>query len=211
MVKKPIHGDDELRSKDDSRKMRYVAPRSDSGGSYNKEQPEESKLVGELRVKVNLTNGGDEVLVRRGLLAADKVRTYEASAVVDTGAVRSVLPLHVVQQLGLATVGKTRATYANDFSDLVDVTEMVGIVINTRRTTEEMLVLGSEVLIGQTVLESLDLFVDCVRRRVIGNPEHPDQPMIKIKTTLTNGSKPRARTLDSAFDLAACKTGIPFV
>ena len=177
MVKKPTHSEGELRSKNDSRKMHYVAPRSD----HNNESQEESKLVGEVRARVRLTNGGDEVLVRRGLLAADKVRSYEADAVVDTGAVRSVLPLHVVEQLGLATVGKTRATYANDLSELVDITEMVGIVINTRRTTEEMLVVGSEVLIGQTVLESLDLFVDCVRRRVIGNPAHPDQPMIKIK------------------------------
>ena len=66
----------------------------------------------------------------------------------------------------------------------VDVTEVVGIDINGRRTTEETLVLGSEVLIGQTVLESLDLQVDCTNHRVIGNPAHPDQPMIKIKGIL---------------------------
>src|SRR5678815_2298631 len=80
---------------------------------------------------------------------------------------------------------RDRATFANDVSELVDISEVVGILINTRRTTEEMFVLGSEVLIGQTVLESLDLFVDCLRGRVVGNPAHPDQPMIKIKTTLT--------------------------
>ena len=51
----------------------------------------------------------------------------------------------------------------------------------SRRTTEETLVLGSEVIIGQTVLESLDLFVDCLSRRVIPNPAHPDQPVVKIK------------------------------
>ena len=46
---------------------------------------------------------------------------------------------------------------------------------------EEMLVLGSEVLIGQTVLESVDLLVDYMTRRLIPNPEHPDQPVINIK------------------------------
>jgi len=137
--------------------------------------------MGEVRVKVKLTNAGDEVLVRRGLLAADNVRGYEADALVDTGAVKSVLPVHVVQQLGLATVGKTRARYANDSAEDVDITEMVGIDINGRRTTEETLVLGSEVLIGQTVLESLDLVVDCIARRLMPNPEHPDQPVINIK------------------------------
>ena len=136
---------------------------------------------GEVRVKVKLTNGGDEVLVRRGLLTADKVRAYEADALVDTGAVKSILPVQVVQQLGLAIVGKTRAGYANDSGEDVDITEMVGIEINGRRTTEEVLVLGSGVLIGQTVLESLDLLVDCVAHRLVPNPEHPDQPVINVR------------------------------
>ena len=138
--------------------------------------------MGEVRVKVKLTNAGDEILVRRGLLSADKIRSYEAEALVDTGAVRSVLPAYVVQLLGLAIVRKERATYANDATEEVDVSEVVGINLMSRRTTEEMLVLGSDVLIGQTVLESLDLHVDCMNQRVTGNPDHPDQPIIKIKT-----------------------------
>ena len=120
-------------------------------------------------------------MVRRGLLTADKIRSYEADGLVDTGAVRSALPLHVVQLLGLAIVGKARATYANDAAEDVDVSEVCGINLLGRRTTEEMLVLGSDVLIGQTVLESLDLQVDCMNQRVIGNPSHPDQPIVKIK------------------------------
>lgn len=138
-------------------------------------------LMGEVRVTVRLTNAIDEGLVRRGLLAADKVRAYEADALVDTGAVKSILPVQVVQQLGLAIVGKTRARYANDSGEDVDITEMVGIEINGRRTTEEALVLGSGVLIGQTVLESLDLLVDCVAHRLVPNPEHPDQPVINVR------------------------------
>lgn len=138
--------------------------------------------MGEVRVKVKLTNAGDEILVRRGLLTADKIRSYEAEALVDTGAVRSVLPAYVVRLLGLAIVRKERAIYANDAAEEVDVSEVVGINLLSRRTTEEMLVLGSDVLIGQTVLESLDLHVDCMNQRVTGNPDHPDQPIIKIKT-----------------------------
>ena len=141
------------------------------------------RLIGEVRVKVKLTNALDEGLVRRGLLTADQIRSYEADALVDTGAIRSVLPKHVAQKLGLATVRKTRATYANDQTEEVDVTEPVGIELMTRRTSEETLVLGSEVLIGQTVLESLDLLVDCANLRVVGNPAHPDQPIIKMKST----------------------------
>ncbi len=41
--------------------------------------------------------------------------------------------------------------------------------------------LGDEVLIGQTVLEKLDLFVDGQRQRLVPNPAHPDQPITKVK------------------------------
>lgn len=50
-----------------------------------------------------------------------------------------------------------------------------------RDTMEEALVLGDEVLIGQTVLEKLDLLADCARQRLVPNPAHPDQPVSKVK------------------------------
>jgi clan AA aspartic protease len=180
MEKITTSSEDQLRSQYDLRTIR-VAPRSDRTALSANDSHEGNTPLGEVRVKVKLTNGGDEVLVRRGLLTADKIRSYEADALVDTGAIRSVLPVHVVQLLGLAIVGKARATYANDAAEDVDVTEMVGITLLNRRITEETLVLGSEVLIGHTVLESLDLQVDCTNHRVIPNPAHPDQPVIKIK------------------------------
>jgi len=43
------------------------------------------------------------------------------------------------------------------------------------------MVLGDEVIIGQTVLEVIDMFVDCVNQKLIPNPAHPDQPVVKIK------------------------------
>src|SRR5882672_10782611 len=190
MEKKTTSSEDQLRSQSEVRTIR-VAARSDMAGLPANASHEGNALMGEVRVKVKLTNAGDEVLVRRGLLTADKIRSYESEAMVDTGAVRSVLPVHVVQLLGLAIVGKARATYANDAAEDVDVSEVVGISLLGRRTTEEMLVVGSEVLIGQTVLESLDLQVDCTNHRVIPNPAHPDQPVIKIKLNLVGRDMPR--------------------
>jgi clan AA aspartic protease len=181
MRKKTTSSEDELRSQHHLRTIRIAARGAGRPApSANHSQKGETPL-GEVRVKVKLTNAGDEVMVRRGLLSADQVRHYEADALVDTGAVRSVLPAHIVQRLGLAIVGKARAVYANDGTEEVEIAEVVGIDIDGRRTTEETLVLGSEVLIGQTVLESLDLHVDCTNQRVVGNPAHPDQPVIKIK------------------------------
>ena len=178
MKRKSPFSDDALHSDQSLRTIRIDRP--GTGTDAGKLRTREG-IVGEVRVKVRLTNAVDEAMVRRGLLAPDKVRSYDADALVDTGAVRSVLPRHVVQQLGLAIVRKERAVFANDAAEDVDVAEVIGININGRRTTEETLVLGSEVLIGQTVLESLDLQVDCHNRQVVPNPAHPDQPVIKIK------------------------------
>lgn len=181
MITKTTSGADGLPSQDHLRTIRIGARGSGRFVPPANDSKKVNTALGEVRVRVTLTNAVDEALARRGLLPAEKVRSYEANALVDTGAVRSVLPMHVVQHLGLAMVRKTRATYANDVTEDVHITEMVGFDLVNRRTTEEALVLGSEVLIGQTVLESLDLQVDCTNRRVIPNPAHPDQPVIKIK------------------------------
>ena len=137
--------------------------------------------MGEVRARVKLTNAIDEALARRGKLASDQIRVYEAQALVDTGAVRSVLPVQVVQQLGLRIRGQRVAEYADGRRDVVGVTEPLIIEMEHRDTLDEALVLGDEVLIGQTVLEKLDLVVDCVTQRLMPNPAHPDQPVSKVK------------------------------
>jgi clan AA aspartic protease len=137
--------------------------------------------MGEVRVKVWLTNAVDEALERSGQMESAKVRKYEADALVDTGAVRSVIPVDVVQKLGVQIRGQRVAEYADGRKDVVDVTGPVVVNILGRDTLEEALVLGDEVLIGQTVLEKLDLFVDPVNQRLIPNPAHPDQAVSKVK------------------------------
>lgn len=137
--------------------------------------------MGEVRVRVKLTNAVDEALVRRGQLGADQVRVYQAEALIDTGAVRCALPSFVVERLGLARVARYVAQYADGRLEEVDLTEGFVLEIMGRRTTEEALVLGDEVLIGQTALEKLDLVVDGQRQCLIPNPAHPDQPVSKVK------------------------------
>jgi len=137
--------------------------------------------VSEIRVKVTMTNSMDEALARRGQLPADKIRVYEADAMVDTGAVRSVIPAHVMERLGVQERARRVAEYADGRKESVAVTESIIISILGRDTLEEALVLGDEVLIGQTVLEKLDLLADCANRRLVPNPAHPDQPVSKVK------------------------------
>jgi len=137
--------------------------------------------MGEVRVKVTLSNASDEALARRGALQPDQVRRLEVDALVDTGAVGTVAPVFVVQQLGLLPYDRRVVELADGRQEPVEVTEPAVFRIDGRVTVEELLVLGDEVLIGQTVLEKMDLLVDPARHRVVPNPAHPDQPVTKIK------------------------------
>ena len=137
--------------------------------------------MGEVRVKVKLTNSYDESRRQRGEISKDEVRRYEADALVDTGAVSSVIPVNVMKILGLLSRGARVAEYADGRRDIVELTEPIIFDIIGRVTEEGAMVLGDEVIIGQTILEVLDLLVDCNNRKVIPNPAHPDQPVVKIK------------------------------
>jgi predicted aspartyl protease len=137
--------------------------------------------MGEIRVRVKLTNAVDTTLVYRKLMPFSAVRSYEATGMIDTGCVSLVLPSYVAEQLGLVRLFKQVAEYADGRKEEVDVTEAVLVEILGRRTSEEAMVLGDEVLIGQTIWEKMDFFVDCREQRLIPNPDHPDQPVMKIK------------------------------
>jgi clan AA aspartic protease len=137
--------------------------------------------MGEVRAKVKLTNAADMALVRRNMMKPDEVRSLEADALIDSGAVSLVVPSFVAEQLGLARPYKQVAEYADGRREEVDATEAVLVELMKRRTVEDALVLGDEVIVGQTILEKTDLYVDCRERRLVPNPAHPDQPVLKVK------------------------------
>ena len=137
--------------------------------------------MGEVRIEVTLTNPMDQAMVREGFKKPVEVRRQNMKAMVDTGAVNSVLPQFVADALGLARVFRQVAQYADGRLEEVDVTEPVLMEILGRKVYEECLVLGDEVLIGRTALAKTDLHVDCREGRVLPNPDHPNQPIIKIR------------------------------
>lgn len=136
--------------------------------------------MGEVRVQIKLTNAVDEELVNRGLLNPSLLRVYETQALVDTGSTRTVIPNSIVQQLGLRIRSQEIAQYADGRQETVGVTGPVIIELLDRQTIEAAMVTGDEVLIGQTVLETLDLLVDCKNQCLIPNPAHPDQPVLRV-------------------------------
>ncbi len=105
--------------------------------------------MGQIRVRVRLTNAVDEALAHRGDLAAEKVRSCEADAMIDTGAIRSVLPAELAEQLGIEIRRQQSAQLADGSVRDVGVTGPVLFEVEGREALEEALVRGDEVLIGQ--------------------------------------------------------------
>src|SRR4051794_29826389 len=100
--------------------------------------------MGEIRAKVLLTNAVDEALHRRKKLKKKDIRQYEADALVDTGAVRSVIPAHVMERLGILSSGDRVDEYADGRKEKVVLTEPIKYEILGRSTQDEALVLGDE-------------------------------------------------------------------
>ncbi|MGV0024029.1 retroviral-like aspartic protease family protein [Phormidesmis priestleyi] len=137
--------------------------------------------MGAVHTQVTITNSADEEMVNRGILAPRHLRQYQGQALVDTGAVMLVIPQNVAEQLGLRIRGQQLARFANGSEELVGVTESIIVECEGRKTADEALVVGDEILIGQVILEKLDLLPDCKNQRLIPNPANPDYPVAIIK------------------------------
>ena len=105
---------------------------------------------------------------------------YETEALIDTGAVRSVLPPAVADRLGLLRLDRTEAKYANSTVEEVDMTEVFTVELLGRRARTTAMVLGEHILLGVMVLEDLDLMVDCHRNRLVPYQGTWDQPVFRV-------------------------------
>src|ERR1051326_6748732 len=98
---------------------------------------QQTPYMGEVRVKVKLTNGSDELLFKAGTLDQNRIRRCEADAMVDTGAIRSVIPESVAKQLGLPTRDFRTVAYADGRTESVPLTGPLVFDIDGRDRSEE--------------------------------------------------------------------------
>jgi clan AA aspartic protease len=139
------------------------------------------QAMGRFSVEMNVSNYEDVVDVRRGLLAADKVRSTKVSGVVDTGATRLVLPEKVVNLLGLPKTGKAGVRFADGRRDEKEVAGDAQVEIQGRSGVFSAIVEPgrSDALIGAIVLEELDFIADCITQSLV--PRDPKQPIAEIE------------------------------
>ena len=138
--------------------------------------------VGEIVVEIELENSGDLDRVEAGELREADVRRVAIPAVADTGAMMLALPEDVVDRLGIRRRGSIDATYADGRRDELPVAGALIVWIGDRSMAADCVVLprGADALIGQLVLEGLDLIADPLNRTLHPRPEALDRPMLRL-------------------------------
>lgn len=129
--------------------------------------------------KIKLQNALDLGNAHLGTLRPEQVRTLEMEGLVDTGATLLVIPEETAAYLGLPKVGERPIRLADGRIRSFPVVGDLRIEILGRNMAVDAVVMpiGTTILIGQIVLEFLDLVVDPKSRDVLVNPAHPDAPM----------------------------------
>jgi len=142
----------------------------------------ETSVVGKVLVTAIIENLDDVLSVEKGQMTADQVRRAEISdALVDTGATTLSLPKHLVAQLGLRPF-RTRQARTSAGTVTLQMFGIVRLTIQGRDWNGDVVEIPDDcpVLIGQMALEGLDLVVDTVGQRLIGNPEHGGEHVIEL-------------------------------
>jgi clan AA aspartic protease len=139
--------------------------------------------MGEIITKIELENYIDKVLSDDKKLNKSDVRQYKMNALVDTGAVMLMLPQDVVEKLGLRTIRTAVVTYADERKEERAIAGGLLIRICDREMTSDCIIgpPNSEALIGQIIMEALDLIPDPKRRKLEPRPESPIYSSLKMK------------------------------
>ena len=113
--------------------------------------------MGEVHASVLLENQRDRVLADAGHLDIARVRRVELDALVDTGAVMTLLPQDVVEALGLPLDGNIIVTRANEDRVELARARLLSLTLSGRQMDTDCLVgpPRCEALVGQLVLERL--------------------------------------------------------
>ncbi len=131
--------------------------------------------MGMIHIDLELFNGEDIALKRRGYIQSEDIRKLKVNALVDTDCLMLAINESVRDQLGLSKVDERSAELADGTTRLYDVVGPVEIRIPHRRCSVDALVLpgDTEVLLGAIPMEDMDLILDPRQQKVIVDPSQP--------------------------------------
>ncbi|MEW6680619.1 MAG: aspartyl protease family protein [bacterium] len=134
------------------------------------------KIVVEMKIK----NLFDEVRAKAGIIKKEEIRKVMVDALVDTGATMLSLPIGIIEKLGLEEAGTREVRTTNGIVTRRVFSE-VRVEIQGREGGFQVLELPVDVLplVGQIVLEQLDLYLDPQNQRLTGRPDAPDHMVVE--------------------------------
>ncbi|MGA1121311.1 MAG: retroviral-like aspartic protease family protein [bacterium] len=136
--------------------------------------------MGKVVIKALLSNNQDLTRLADGRIVVDQVRQQEQELIVDTGARAVGLPLSIIEQLGLPATRKVTVTLSDGSRQERQLYGELRVQVGDRDDVFSCVAKPecAPLLLGQLVLEALDLVVDCGRQQLIPNPEAPDGMML---------------------------------
>lgn len=136
--------------------------------------------MGKIVIKALLSNNQDLTRLADGRIVVDQVRQQEQELIVDTGARAVGLPLSIIERLGLPPTRKVTVTLSDGSRQERQLYGELRVQVGDRDDVFSCVAKpeGAPLLLGQLVLEALDLVVDCGRQQLIPNPEAPDGMML---------------------------------
>lgn len=139
--------------------------------------------MGHIITTIELVNAADLTASESGYIDESDVRRYSMEALVDTGSVMLALPQDVVEHLGLKERRKVAVTYADNRKEQRSIAGPLLVKVTGREMFTECVVVPptSEALIGQIILEELDLIADCQKQALYPRPESPIYPLLNLK------------------------------
>lgn len=132
--------------------------------------------------EVGLVNYEQLGAAEMGFLKPEEVRAVTLKGRIDTACTHLALPEELASKLGLRKIEKNLVRYANLTTENRWRGSAVQVEINGRRTVvfPVISVEGSELLVGNPVLEDMDLFVNTKTGELYPNPESPDMPLAEL-------------------------------
>ncbi len=138
--------------------------------------------MGRVVTRITLQNYDDWRAAQQGQIVPEQVRTVEVEGLVDTGATLLVIPRTIADQLGVSEVRRVTVRYADQRTAEKPVVGPLRVTVCNRTALLEAVVEEqlTEPLVGQVVLESLDLVVNPRELTLMPNPRSPDLPMLDL-------------------------------
>ncbi len=139
--------------------------------------------MGEVTAKVLLRSYGNVWAAQKGYIKEKEIQSSELSMIADPGAVMVFLSQDETEKLGLVPEKKVVVTYADERKEERWVAKGLEVSIGNRSMVTDCIIGPPlcEPLLGQLVLEELDLIVDPSRKTIGPRPESPNLPLLKLK------------------------------